>query len=67
MNCFRLSLPVLALPITLFSVSDKVVKFLYDAGFPHVIQALEPDGGYFFNCAEPHPFIKRNGPLDVFE
>jgi hypothetical protein len=49
-----------------FSVSDKGVTFLYDAGFPHVIQALQPDGRYFFSYAELRPHIKRNGPLGVF-
>jgi hypothetical protein len=49
-----------------FSVSDKGVTFLYDAGFPHVIQALQPDGRYFFSYAELRPYIKRDGPLGVF-
>lgn len=49
-----------------FSVSDKGVTFLYDAGFPHVIQALQPDGSYFFSYAQLRPYIKRNGPLGVF-
>lgn len=49
-----------------FSVSDKGVTFLYDAGFPHVIQALQPDGRYFFSYAGLRPHIKRNGPLGVF-
>lgn len=47
-------------------VSDKGVTFLYDAGFPHVIQALQPDGRYFFSYAELRLHIKRNGPLGVF-
>jgi hypothetical protein len=50
-----------------FLVSDKGVTFLYDAGFPHVIQALEPDGSYFFSYAELRPYIKRDGPLGVFK
>lgn len=49
-----------------FSVSDKGVTFLYDAGFPHVIQALQPDGRYFFSWAELKPFIKRGGLLERF-
>ncbi len=48
------------------SVSDKGVTFLYEATFPHAIQALEPDGKYFFSFAELRPHIKRNGPLGVF-
>jgi hypothetical protein len=50
-----------------FSVSDKGVTFFYDAGFPHVIQALQPDGRYFFSYAELRPYIKRNGPLGIFK
>jgi hypothetical protein len=50
-----------------FSVSDKGVTFLYDAGFPHVIQALQPDGRYFFSYAVLRPHIKSNGPLGVFK
>jgi hypothetical protein len=50
-----------------FSVNDKGLTFLYDAGFPHVIQALQPDGRYFFSYAELRPYIKRNGPLGVFD
>lgn len=49
-----------------FLVSDKGVTFLYDAGFPHVIQALQPDGEYFFSFAELRPHIKSTGPLGVF-
>jgi len=49
-----------------FSVSDKGVTFLYDAGFPHVIQALQPDGSYFFSYAELRPYVNRTGPLGVF-
>jgi hypothetical protein len=46
-----------------FSVNDQGVTFLYDAGFPHAIRALQPDGEYFFSYAELRPYIKRNGPL----
>jgi hypothetical protein len=49
-----------------FSVSAKGVTFLYDAGYPHVIQALEPNGKYFFSYAELKPYIKRDGPLGQF-
>jgi len=50
-----------------FSVSDKGVTFLLDAGFPHAIQALQPAGEYFFSYAELRPYIKRDGPLGVFK
>lgn len=49
-----------------FSVSKRGVFFLYDAGFPHVIKALEPKGRYFFSYDELKLFIKRSGPLGQF-
>lgn len=49
-----------------FSVGRKGVTFLYDAGFPHVIQALEPAGRYVFTFAELKPYIKPDGPLGQF-
>lgn len=49
-----------------FSVSDKGVTIIYDAGFPHVIQALQPDGRYFFTWAEVKTFIKPAGLLARF-
>lgn len=49
-----------------FEVSDRGVTFLYDAGFPHAIQALQPDGRYFFSHAQLSPFVRRGGPLGVF-
>jgi hypothetical protein len=49
-----------------FSINDKGVTFLYDAGFPHVIQAAEPDGRYFFSYAQLKPYIRRDGPLGMF-
>ena len=49
-----------------FEVSGKGVTFLYDAGFPHVIQALQPDGRYFFSYEQLAPYVKRGGPLGLF-
>jgi hypothetical protein len=49
-----------------FEVGERGVTFLYDAGFPHVIQALQPDGRYFFSYEQLAPYIKRGGPLGVF-
>lgn len=49
-----------------FSVGPKGITFLYDAGFPHVIKALEPDGRYFFSYSRLKPYIKRDGPLGQF-
>lgn len=49
-----------------FEVGDTGVTFLYDAGFPHVIQALQPEGRYFFSYRQLKPFIRRGGPLGLF-
>lgn len=49
-----------------YSVSDKGVTFIYDAGFPHAIQAAQPDGRYFFSWAELKPYIKPEGLLGRF-
>lgn len=49
-----------------FSVTAKGLTFLYDAGLPHVIQALEPEGRYFFSYSELTPFLNRAGPLGQF-
>jgi hypothetical protein len=49
-----------------FEVGERGLTFLYDAGFPHVIQALQPDGRYFFSYEQLAPYIKRGGPLGVF-
>ena len=49
-----------------FSVGPKGITFLYDAGLPHVIQAFEPAGCYFFTWTEIKPYIKPNGPLAQF-
>jgi hypothetical protein len=49
-----------------FEVGAKGITFLYDAGYPHVIQAFEPNGRYFFSYSELKPFIRRDGPLGQF-
>lgn len=49
-----------------FSIGDKGITFLYDAGYPHAIQAFEPNGKYFFSYSELKPYIKRDGPLGQF-
>jgi hypothetical protein len=49
-----------------FEVGEAGLTFLYDAGFPHVIQALQPDGRYFFTYAQLAPYVRRDGPLGVF-
>ena len=50
-----------------FSVGPKGVTFLYDAGFPHVIQALEPTGRYFFSYRTLRDYIKSDGLLGRFK
>jgi len=49
-----------------FSVGAKGLTFLYDAGYPHAIQASEPNGRYFFSYSELKPYIKRDGVLGQF-
>lgn len=49
-----------------FSVSDKGVTFIYDYGFPHVAQALQPNGRYFFTWRELKSFIKPAGLFGKF-
>lgn len=49
-----------------FEVGDAGLTFLYDAGFPHAIQAIQPDGRYFFTYAQLAPYVRRDGPLGVF-
>ncbi len=49
-----------------FSVSSRGITFLFDAGFPHAFQALQPAGRYFFSFEKLQPYIKRDGPLGVF-
>jgi hypothetical protein len=48
------------------SVGARGITFLYDAGYPHAIQAFEPEGRYFFSYAELKPYIKRDGILGQF-
>ncbi len=49
-----------------FSVGRMGITFLYDAGFPHVFKAFEPQGRYFFNYAQLKPYLKDDGPLGQF-
>ena len=49
-----------------FSVSDKGATFLYNYEFPHVIQAWQPDGRYFFTWAQLKPFVKPDGLFGKF-
>jgi len=49
-----------------FSISDRGVTFLYDYGYAHVSQALQPPGRFFFSWAQLKPFIRRDGLLARF-
>jgi hypothetical protein len=49
-----------------FSVGPKGITFLYDAGYPHAIQAFELNGKYFFSYAELKSFIRRDRLLGQF-
>jgi len=46
-----------------YSVNDKGVTFKYDYGFPHVIEALQPEGKYFFTWEQLRPFLVPGGLL----
>lgn len=46
-----------------FRLDEKGVTFVYDFGFPHVSEALEPSGEYFLGWNELRPFVKPEGPL----
>jgi hypothetical protein len=49
-----------------FSVDERGVTFIFDYGFPHVAQALEPSGRYFFSWTDIKPHIRRDGLLGQF-
>jgi hypothetical protein len=49
-----------------FILDDDGVTFVYDYGFPHIAEALEPGGRYFFSWAEIKPYIRRTGLLGKF-
>ena len=49
-----------------FSVSEKGVTFLYDAGFPHAIEAFAPEGRYLFAYSDLKPYLRSEGLLWQF-
>ena len=49
-----------------FAVDATGVTFMYDYGFPHVLEALQPEGKYHFAWAELKPFIRSDGLLARF-
>ena len=46
-----------------FSLNAKGITFIVDFGFPHVIQALEPDGEYFLPYARIKTALRPDSPL----
>jgi hypothetical protein len=48
------------------SVSDTGIAFIYDYGFPHVVEALQPEGRFFFTWRQMKPYIKQDGLLHQF-
>ncbi len=49
-----------------YSVDNETVTFIYDYGFPHVIEALQPEGRFTFKWAEVSRYVKPGGPLARF-
>ena len=49
-----------------FSISDAGVTFIYDYGFPHAIQALQPAGRYFFTWKDIKHHVKTAGLFGRF-
>ena len=49
-----------------FEVNDSGLTFIYDYGFPHVMQALEPDGRYTYSWKQLKPYIKSGSPFAKF-
>lgn len=48
-----------------FTVNARGITFLYDFGFPHVIQALEPEGSYFIPYPKLKLYLRPNSPLQM--
>lgn len=46
-----------------FALNASGITFIYDYEFPHVIEALEPEGRYAFTWKEIANFVKPSGPL----
>lgn len=49
-----------------FSVRPTGITFLFDAGFPHVIQALQPQGEYFVSYDQLKSYLRHEGQLGQF-
>ncbi len=46
-----------------FSVAADGITFYHDYGFPHVVQALQPDGEFKYSWAVLKPYLKPGGLL----
>lgn len=46
-----------------FAVTPRGLTLTYSFGFPHVIQAAEPERDYSFTYAELRPLLRPDGPL----
>jgi hypothetical protein len=49
-----------------FSIDNTGVTFHFDYSFPHVVQALQPDGEFKFTWAEIAKFVKPDSPFAGF-
>ena len=49
-----------------FLLDESGISFIYDFGFPHAMQALVPEGRYYFGYSSLKRFIKKGGVLDNF-
>ena len=49
-----------------YAVDNETVTFIYDYGFPHVIEALQPEGRFTFKWSEVERFVKPGGPFGKF-
>ena len=49
-----------------YAVDNETVTFIYDYGFPHVIEALQPEGRFTFKWTEIARFVKPGGPFAKF-
>jgi len=49
-----------------FKLEDLGISFHFDYGFPHAIQALQPDGMFFLSWQELAPYVNREDVLAKF-
>lgn len=49
-----------------FAIDARGVTFIYDYGFPHVLEAFQPEGRFHFTWTQLRPFIRKDGLLARF-